>query len=163
MKAYLNTTFYNSITSAQPNGAFWDSKILSHSWYNADQSVDMPFTLTEEPKTSHTEESKIGLMYATDYINAYGTSTSNWLFIKNGWSTNSTLSGLTLYEWTLSRYGLVGGGPYSAVWCLVSNGYLTYNESTAAGHKVRPVFYVSPNITLTGEGTTDNPFIINKA
>ncbi len=151
VKSYLNGTFYNSITSAQPNGAYWDSIILSHKWYIKDQkSIE-----NEEPKDTQniSTESKIGLMYATDYKNSGDQDTNNWLFIKNGWTDNTAVT-----EWTMSRYGLNGGG-YGA-WRVRSGGGLGgygLNNTNA----VRPVFYLQSNITLTGEGTTENPFIIH--
>ena len=156
MKTYLNGTFYNSIKDAQPNGVYWDSIILSHSWYNLDYT-SVP---AAEPTTSHTAASKIGLMYATDYKNSGDQNTNNWLFIKNGWSTNSSLSGNALYEWTLSRYGN-NYGNYSA-WGVATSGPLSYRR-LGYSYVVRPVFYLQSDITLTGEGTAENPFIIHSA
>ncbi len=155
MKAYLNTTFYNSITSAQPNGAYWDSIILSHSWYNADYR-SVPAT---EPTTSHTTASKIGLMYATDYKNSGDQNINNWLFIKNGWSTNSSLSGNALNEWTLSRFGLFG--IYYRAW-YVNSDYGNLNDASTLDntYAVRPVFYLQSGVNLTGQGTASDPFII---
>ena len=150
MKSYLNGTFYNSIKDAKPNGAYWDSIILSHSWYNADYT-SVPNT---EPTSSHTDTSKIGLMYATDYKNS-----GNWLYIKNGWSTNSTLSGNALYEWTLSRYGKNGVSTYAA-WSIYSGGSLGANY-LGFTYSARPVFYLQSEINLSGEGTKENPFIIS--
>ena len=137
---------------------YWEGLITSQKWYNVDQST---INAIEEQKTSWTEKiSQIGLMYVTDYFNAGSQDTSNWLFIKNGWSTNSTLSGRALYEWTMSRYGLYGS--FYRAWNVYSNGKLDYNGYMVTGtFAVRPVFYVLPGVTLTGEGTTENPFIIH--
>ena len=155
MKTYLNGTFYNSIKDAKPNGAYWDSIILSHSWYNVDYT-SVPAT---EPTSSNTTASKIGLMYATDYKNSGDQNTNNWLFIKNGWSTNSSLSGNALYEWTMSRYGY--HHQTSLAWHVLSAGLTFHDVRLTTTYAVRPVFYIDPNITLTGEGTTENPFIIH--
>ncbi len=159
MKSYLNTTFYNSIKDAKPNGAYWDSIILNHSWYSADQP-DFPFKLTEEPKTSHTTESKISLMYATDYMNAGTANTSNWLHIKNGWSTNSTL-GDNAFEWTMSRFTYLESTTHWYAWDVSTDDGSLKANSLDVPRIVRPVFYVSPIITLTGEGNAENPFIIH--
>ena len=156
VKAYLNDTFYNATfvteTTRIPNASYWDSLILSHSWYNTDYTK-YP---TTEPKTSHTSESKIGLMYVTDYGNAGPYDISSWLFITNGWSGNVLTD-----EWTMSRYGKETYRRYLA-WNIDSNGNLNLdNGYLPYTHAVRPVFYVVPNITLTGEGSTESPFIIH--
>ena len=154
MKNYLNETFLpDAISNIWDNGTTWDSIILSHSWYNVDQAE---IQRAAEPQTSHTTESKIGLMYATDYMNAGGESSSIWLFITNGWTGNSSTS-----EWTMSRYGL-GGKNYHA-WRVDTSGNLSSIDYLADMFAVRPVFYLQSDITLTGEGNAENPFIIHSA
>ena len=152
IKEYLNTTFLNDAVSKWENGETWKGLITSQRWYNKDQSTRP--TASTEPTTSQTVFSQIGLMYGTDYMNTNGQSTSNWLFIKNGWTGNSSTA-----EWTMSR---CGGGAYSdyKAWCVDIDGYL-YNYSLNAPEVVRPVFYLTPGIKLTGEGTVENPFIIH--
>ncbi len=163
MKTYLNETFYNATfveaATKIPNADYWESLILSHSWYNEDYT-NIP---DAEPKTSHTEASKIGLMYATDYKNAGPLNSLNWLCIDDGWSTNKTLQGDALYEWTMSRSGFDNG--FTHVWLEDWwDGYGTLMVRTARSScSVRPVFYLQSSITLTGEGNTENPFIIHSA
>ena len=154
MKTYLNTTFLNDAISKWDNGEIWKGLIASQRWYNADQN-NTPGA-TAEPTNSTTAVSQIGLMYATDYANAGATDTSNWLFIANGWTTNGRYN----MEWTMTRYGPnVDYG--TQAWSYFPNGPLApgllYLQEA-----VRPVFYLIPNITLTGEGTKDSPFIINR-
>ncbi len=152
IKEYLNKDFLEDAVSKWENGSKWQGLITSQKWYNADQRTTP--AASAEPTTSHTdEESKIGLMYATDYTNAYSRNTSNWLFITNGWTGNSSTS-----EWTMSRYGL-NVDYYSARFVADYNGAL-YTSAITAPFTVRPVFYLTPGITLTGEGTTTDPFII---
>ena len=152
MKSYLNGTFYNSIRDAQPNGTYWESMISNHKWYNADYT-SVPAT---EPTTSHTAESKIGLMYATDYKNSGNQNTNNWLYIKNGWSTNT--SGTTLYEWTMSRNGLIDSSCYA--WGVKTEIGGLNRVSVGSLFEVRPVFYLQTGVNLMGEGTNDHPYII---
>ncbi len=148
-KSYLNGTFLSTIKGLV-DGTYWESMISSHKWYNADQRSTPGET---EPKTSQTAESKIGLMYGTDFTNA-STGTSSWLFITNGWSGNPSKE-----EWTMSRYGRSSNGNYVA-WLVatggtLSNGYIVNNTLA-----VRPVFYLQSGVNLTGEGTKDHPYII---
>ena len=160
MKTYLNETFYNAtfVTEATRilNASYWDSIILSHKWYIKDQTG----IGSEEPKDSQniSVESKIGLMYATDYKNSGDQNTNNWLFIKNGWSTNSTLNGNALNEWTMSRYGNSLNG--SLVWRVTPGGGLDGYDSATRPYSARPVYYLQSGITLTGQGIDTDPFRI---
>ena len=150
-KTYLNGTFLNTIKGLA-DGAYWESMISSHKWYNADQTGTPG---TTEPKTSQTAESKIGLMYGTDYVNANANSSNNWLFITNGWSGNASNN-----EWTMSRYGYLSNrGTYRA-WSVYSDGTLNGNFNVSTTDAVRPVFYLQSEVNLTGEGTKDHPYII---
>ena len=150
MKTYLNDTFLNDAVDNQwENGEEWQRLITNQKWYNADQSTTP--TASVEPTDSTTDNPyQIGLMYATVYMNAGAQDKTNWLFIKNGWTGNPT----TKSEWTMSRKG------FTSMWRMDSYG--TLGDYTLTNpYAVRPVFYVSPNITLTGEGTTTEPFIIH--
>ena len=149
MKSYLNGTFYNTIKNATPNGAYWDSLITSQKWYNVDQT-NTPGTT--EPKTSQTVASKIALMYGTDFTNA-STGTNSWLFIKNGWSSNTAVT-----EWTMSRCGDWYGG--CRAWRVYTDGTLNSIGNTNFSLAVRPVFYLQSEINLTGAGTSTDPFRI---
>ncbi len=146
MKKYLNETFLPDAISKWENGTTWDSIILSHSWYNADQP-DWPRAIAE-PTSSHTDASKIGLMYATDYSNA-----DEWLEARHGWVGNPWRN-----EFTMTRQGL----NYSWYWVykVRGDGGLSGDWMSRTAY-IRPVFYISPIIALTGEGNTENPFIIH--
>lgn len=152
-KSTLNGDFLNSIKNAQPNGAYWDSIITSQKWYNADQKS----ISTIESKASKTLESKIALMYATDYKNSGDQNTNNWLFITNGWTGNALG-----FDWTMTRYG-ESSGRYLG-WRIYKNG--TVNYSLLADHDYeipyvfRPVFYLQPELNLTGKGIATDPFRI---
>ena len=101
---------------------------------------------------------RIGLMYASDYVNAYqDNSRDNWLFIKNGMSGNRAE-----YEWTMSRYGYYYD-PYISgydAWSMNDGGKL-YTWSMNLSCAVRPVFYLTRDISISGEGTESDPFIIS--
>ncbi len=152
MKTYLNGTgnnqFLGTVKWESPD--YWEGLITSQSWYN----VDLPATppAMAEPTDSTTAESKIGLMYATDYSNAYSANSDNWLFIGHGWSSNTAVD-----EWTISRYSY--GGTNVKAWCVRSSGSLKA-YSLDESHAVRPAFYLQPGVTLVGEGNAADPFRI---
>ncbi len=152
MQTYLNTTFLEAVKWESPDK--WKGLISSQKWYSGEYITITPGF--PEPRSGMTKTYKIGLMYATDYVNAYqDKSTDNWLLLQNGWIGNSG----QYSEWTMSRYGR--NGSCYATWFVQTGekglGRGCYTSSNA----VRPVFYVSPNVTLTGEGNTDDPFIIH--
>ncbi len=160
MKKYLNETFLPDAISKWENGTTWDSIILNHSWYNVDQPE--PFMLREEPKTSHTNESKIGLMYETDFMLFGRWSDEGWLYLINGVEklmpqVETVAIDACSGEWTMTRYGSSVYGEYKA-WVAGEKHYKGYFWEKCS---VRPVFYISPDVTLTGEGNAESPFIIH--
>ena len=150
-KSYLNGTFLNTIKSLS-DGTYWDSIISQHGWYITDQK-STPGGI--EPKTTTLvgdANNRIGLMYGTDYYNAGTQSTSNWLFIQNGWSGNTAIS-----EWTIARSGV---DALLYVFGINTRGQIEKLDAYH-GYAVRPVFYLQSGLNLTGEGTKDHPFIIS--
>ena len=62
-------------------------------------------------------------------------------------------------EWTMTRGGATSDGFYFA------NHITTYGDVSADSvdfhFAVRPVFYLTTDVTISGDGTIDNPFIVN--
>ncbi len=150
LKDYLNTTFYNATFKTEstriPDATYWESMISNHKWYIKYQtSIE-----NEEPKDSQSisVENKIGLMYASDFKDAGPYSTSSWLHIVNGWSTNTNT-----YEWTMSRHSI------DLAWVISSSGTLD-GAAKGLSFAVRPVFYLQSGVNLMGEGTKEHPYII---
>ena len=136
--------------------------IVKHTWnmeYLRIQGDWPSANPTSDSIKEGTVSNYIGLMYATDYINAspytsYSDSLNNWLFIQNG------LSEITVVEeWTMSRFGLsIGSSPYEA-WCISWTGNL-YACPVYSTEEVRPVFYLASNVGLVGLGTETSPYTI---
>ena len=111
---------------------------------------------------------KIGLMYASDYTLALGSSAlaltgeSNYSTLKNCWihqSNNDTTKSSN--EWTLSRYGVDGGRGIFNAWFVRDAGDVYYSYVNLS-FGVRPVFYLISDVKITagGNGSLENPFII---
>ncbi len=113
---------------------------------------------------------KMGLMYVSDYALSLGSSAlalttgtgTNRALLKTGWMhqiNNDTTE--SQEEWTLSRFGVLGGS--FMAWGVSSNGRMTGGGVTNFD-AVRPVFYLTSdvNITADGDGTLENPFIIQE-
>ncbi len=148
VQIYLNDTFLPT-EKAKWKNTYWEEIITSPYWYIGDNNI-YPFNATNETGKSAAVH-KVGLMYASDYYNAGATNTTNWLFIANGMSGSPTNE-----EWTMTRK------TSGYAWYVRSDGdwYNGFNVVTST-RAVRPVFYLIPDIKLTGSGTESNPFIIS--
>ncbi len=116
-------------------------------------------------------KSSIGLMYVSDYLYAISnTGHSNncrsgdyETKCKGSWihETNNESSSSTKYnEWTMSRIGRLGSeNTVFNAWCVNSNG-VVIDCSLFSATAFRPVFYLTSNVELEGEGSRSNPFYI---
>ena len=166
-KVNLNTNYINNI------GITWANKIATTTWKVSGHSAEAVtakemFTaeITNATKTYGPSDgiSKIGLMYASDYMFAvpqdkwtligydYSQATKdyrdiadvNWLFLNESeWSITPNFS---------SRN--------EGVFLVDNNGYL-YIQEALFGRGSRPVFYLKSSVTYaSGEGTQSNPIRI---
>ena len=169
-----NTTWSNKIenwTWSAVNTKTYDGSQGPSYWSRLTPSQIYLHEMNRSTKTSTVGEwtnptAKIGLMYASDYTLSLGSSAialttgtyKNDILLKTGWmhqSNNDTTK--NAWEWTLSRRG-AHGASFTA-WNVHSNGNVNNSNVNASG-AARPVFYLTKNITATGEGSLENPFII---
>ena len=61
-------------------------------------------------------------------------------------------------EWTMTRYG--EGTSNFFAYGIVIAGYVS-NTLDTLERLIRPVFYLTSDITISGKGTIDNPFVVN--
>ncbi len=110
-----------------------------------------------------THPAKIGMMYVSDYY--YGAS-------KAWWSLPGDVSNLEDYRkaaldnwtWIGDNFWLITPSTSDSerAFCVTSNGYVYTNVTTRTIFAVRPSFYLNSNVMyVRGEGTSDNPIIIN--
>jgi len=110
---------------------------------------------------------KIGLMYVSDYLLSLGndalnyTSNNQYNSLKLGWmhisNNDSELSSSD--EWSMSGFGR-NDNDVEASWFIDSSGYISNSENWEEKY-VRPVFYLTSDVTITGEGSITNPYIIS--
>ena len=103
----------------------------------------------------------VGLMYPSDYVYTYANGVDATCYSdasdcdtstpRSGWLFNSAM------QWTLA--------PYSAradrVFSVVSTGYVYYYYYAYSTRGVRPVVYLRSDISITGTGASDDPYIIS--
>ena len=113
-----------------------------------------------------TVNGKISLMYVSDYLLSLGrsaleyTSYTNRTTLKTGWLhiSNNDSGAPSQYEWTSTRCG--GFDVIYYAWHVRSYGDIN-SYGVNYTYSVRPVFYLTSDVTISGEGTTTNPYIIS--
>ena len=159
-KINLNTNFINNI------GSEWSNKIAPTTWKvggNTEANIknSVPKTAYQNeivaPAENTTYDSKIGLMYVSDY--GFAASTSTWSTILTDYDNvnynNWMYMGFT--EWTITR----SSGYPNIAYKVFFYGEVT-NERAITDGGVRPVFNLVPTITyVSGSGTQSDPIRIN--
>ncbi len=115
---------------------------------------------TQQPYTwENTVNAYIGLQYIHDYLYAYpGGNPKNYEAAKRSWINIIHNDSSKSLEWLISRWGYNSSGIYTAR-IVDSNGYVSTNI-LASKSAVRPVFYLSNTVSLSGEGTLETPYTI---
>ena len=126
-----------------------------------ENETDLSNTIEQEQE--YKWNGKIGLMNVSDYVKA---STNSVCTSVNAYrNTSSCYSNVTTHNWMIYSY-------YEGVWTIVpwsgddslcfyveENGQL-YEEGTVSSNKiVAPVFFLNSNITLSGTGTSSDPYV----
>lgn len=168
-----NNLFIGNIAYV-PNG--WENKIEKVTWkygdvYNSSWQTATNITPTQMLQTEQslltTVNAKIGLMYMSDYYfglskigvncgygssNTYPQCATSWMHLKQ-----NDASAPDTNEWTMIRFGI---NTYNcSSWFISSDGYVVSNYISRL-NSVRPVFYIVPEIEISGSGTITDPFII---
>ena len=160
LNTYLNSTWLNTLSTDVQN------KITTHMFNVGVVELTSGQTLATDvsQEQAYKWKGKVGLMNASDYVKASTNSacTSVYAYYDDSSCYNNSATHNWIYagpadktlSWTIS--------PYS-----YSNAYFVfYVDSGLAGFDaycsfdVAPVFYLSSNITLTGEGTEGSPYLI---
>ena len=94
---------------------------------------------------------KIGLITADEVMFAGGTTSSN----------NSYYLYTGQNYWTMSPSYFYAANSNAYVFSVYSNGYLNDNNVDWTGSGVRPVLNLSADVTLTGSGTQNNPYVVS--
>ena len=163
---YLNSDYYNAIPLDVQN------LIVNHNFEIGaiiiTSNTNLQSQINDEKKNLW--EGKIGLITASEYLNANSNMTDCGTFNTN--QTNSATCKNTNWlfnndnYWTISASGLPED--FITAYYIKSDG--TINGGNVAGsgfedsddekYGVRPTLYLSSNITLSGTGTQQDPYII---
>jgi len=160
LNTYLNTTFLNGINSNLQN------KIATHTFNIGPLKGASDQTLATDisQESAYKWSGKIALINATDYVKA-STNTScinvyAYCYTQECYNNSTTHNYLfhSQYEWTLSPRSLSDDSAF--VWYVASDGDLPCNGANISYHGVWPSFYLTSDISLSGEGTSSVPYEI---
>jgi len=162
--------YYNTVKTVYLHEMNRSSKTSQTCYYNASTTADCSvgewkYAADADWDKSVVPKVKISLMYASDYLLSLGSSAldyrinSQYSTLKTGWMniSKNDNGAPSAYEWTSSRYG-DDYGDYGA-WYVYSTGIVGYYYVVDA-NSVRPVFYLTSEVELSGEGTSTSPYII---
>lgn len=159
LNTYLNTTYYNSLMVKAK------SYIIKHNFNvgspgGLDDEEDITTNIVQE--AIYKWNGNIGLMNVTDVLKT--TTNTDCVSLKVG-GNNYTKSICSENNWVWTKNSnnytispVVDSGN-CRLWYLDKNGFIwRANSDNASG--IRPVVYLKSDITLDGEGTETNPYII---
>ena len=159
LNTYLNNEWYSGLNNSV------QSLIVSH-MFNVglvtENETDLLNTIEQEQE--YKWNGKIGLMNVSDYVKAstnsvctsvnayYNTSscynnsaTHNWIFASLG----------STYSWTIAPWS----GDVTCCFLVIEDGQLYDEGIVDSNNIVVPVFFLNSNITLSGTGTSSDPYV----
>ena len=163
IKTYLNGEYLESITTNK-------DKIVSHTWSIGgvtSNNSDLAGQIASENGTQ-SQSASVGMITASEYLRANTNTeqcgnmkinnTNRTICLTTNWMYNIVPSGG--YLWTLSPNASVSS------YVIFVNGSSSYGgfvtSSTAyTSRGVSPAVYLSSDITLTGDGSQGNPYVIS--
>ena len=159
LNTYLNGEYYNSLDSSIKDN------IVSHTWgigapsFEDNQEGEINKVIEDEKET--TWNGSVGLISLSDYalansnvascesmmdlsMNSEMCRTTNWMHISGS------------YWWTISPHAVDS----ITVWRVDGDGSLYGTDARQSGYAPRPAVYLKSDITLSGSGTSLDPFKI---
>ena len=163
IKTYLNGEYLSSITTNQ-------DKVVSHTWSIGevtDGNSDLAGQIADENNTQ-SQSTSVGMITASEYLRANtNTEECGNLSINNtnratckttNWMYNIVPSGN--YLWTISPSASSSAGVFDVCGNTSTAGSLSRNAANNSSG-VSPVLYLSSDITLMGDGSEGNPYVLS--
>ena len=162
LKSYLNETYLPTITVN-------NDKIVSHTWSIGrvtNNNSDLAGQIISENGTQ-SQATSIGMITVSEYLRA----NTNTEQCENYSLNNTNRTTCLTTNW---MYNIVPSRDY--LWTISPNASNSYSVFTVCGYSsnagrlssinanissgVSPVLYLTPSITLTGDGSSSNPYVI---
>ncbi len=164
LNTYLNNDFYNNLSDDVK------SLVVERTW-NVGPTSEGQTNLSESIKEESTYKwkGKVALINATDYVkastNSECKSVSDYVASYSGGKSSCYNNSNTHnYLYSNNNQWIVSPNAYSYAYYVIivlSDSRLNFG-SADNGRGVRPAFFLSSEITLSGEGSETDPYIISK-
>ena len=155
LNTYLNGEYYNGLDSSIKDN------IVSHTWGIGAVSSNNDLAVQIASEQGTTWNGNVGLIANSDYLRAnsdmvncgtHETTNTNYKTCRNtDWMYISGRS-----WWTISP----SAGSSRQVWDFLDVGSLSYNNASTSFYAPRPAAYLKSDITLSGSGTSLDPYKI---
>ena len=159
LNTYLNGTYYNGLSATA------QSQIVAKDWSIGAVTYDNNNLATQINNENGTKwNGKVALVTVSEYLrsNSNKTSCGSFSLINDNYSSCKNTNWMyysSNYWWTLSPHSGNSNGAFSvddSYGNLYSHANVRYNPSA-----VRPVVYLSSEVTLTGSGTQSDPYVVS--
>lgn len=159
LNTYLNSEYYKKLEPVQ-------DKIVASEYYIGILPYNSEMTIKEVRPIEKTKTwtGKVGLMSASDFLLA-SLDTECSIDTKAVWNTNCMRKNWIWKSW--DEWVITASSSTTPdVWVISTGGgisgqYMQYNHASYAPDRaVRPVIFLSPDVTIEGNGTQDKPYII---
>jgi len=155
LNTYLNNDYYDSLIEASKN------HIQMHSW-DVGPIIHENFDLAAQilSEKSVTWNGNIGLISVSDVIRANTNILECGEF--NSSNANYNTCKKTNYLWTSVNFWTISSRSTESAYYVNSNVYVASSYVTSKLVDVLPALYLKADITLSGTGTSDDPYTINE-
>ena len=156
IKTYLNETYLPTVTTNQ-------DEILSHTWsigavtYN---NSDLAGQIKKENETQ-SQQVDVGLITVSEYLRSNSNMESCETLSAFNINANTCIQTTWIYSFDYSLWTISSHINSTSIWIAgnINPRFIAYNANTF--HDVRPVVYLSSDITLIGDGSSENAFQIS--
>jgi len=152
MTKYLNNDYYGGLTDEVKG------QIDTHLWNVGPLDLaDQPLETSVQQEKTYKWRGKIGLINPSDYVKATTNASCTTTKVGNINCKNNNYMFMSDNYWTMSP---ISSSNSYFVWHVTSTGSM-YNGSAHASYGVRPVIYLTSDISLSGTGTKEDPYKVN--
>ena len=161
LNVYLNDTWYNTLK--------YSNLITSHTWnVGAVNGEETNLQISVNEEKTETWDGKIGLMNVTDYVKASTNSACTSVYAYAA-AQSSCYDNSATHNWIFAGHAAksllwaIAPCSHSSAHCVFyvnNNGRLYYGNYANYSLDAAPVLYLSSDISLEGDGTSNSPYTV---
>ena len=156
INTYLNSTWLNTLSTDV------QSKITSHVFNVGLVDWDDSLSNTVTQESSYKWKGKVGLISVSDHIKANKNDSCTSISVSRNVTYNNAgiCNNWIKNTWTITPLSALAFNTSYSIFSAFSDGHVNVGSLPYGSNETLPAFYLSSNITLTGEGTSSNPYVV---